>query len=470
MGLKIFTTDFQNIGKQEFLRPNVGYRYFFDIQNAIIYSFDKLIKLKYVLKEIPTQRVTKGELENEEYLLDIGNIERRFNNLVNFEKVSEIGSDKNILQDGDIVIPKMQPQMGNIFLNTEHKKFIGSTEFLEYSISGNHNPLFVYYLITSIEFLSDLAKLESGKTHRRVNPIDLLKIKIPLISKSKQDQIIAQIEPIERKIKELKAQITPPQEIINKVFAREFGFDLEEVKKIEKTKYLNVSNDISFRNRNLRSSVRWQKIAPIQKTLYQNTDCIEKLGKYIVSTKNGWSPNCKESDSEYSVFGVNSISKTGNIIFEDLKYSDESRDDIGNFFAKESDFFVSRGNTVDLVALASVVKNISEDTDFIFPDLFIRVELDENYINKEYLAFVFNSVIGRFYFKYSAKGKNQTMVKISGEELNNFFLPIPDLKIQQKIVDEIKAELDRQEAMKTKIESERNKIDEIIKNSVRAYD
>jgi len=149
MGLKTFTIDFQNIGKQEFLRPNVGYRYFFDVQNAIVYDFDKLIKLKYVLKAIPTKKVSKGDLEDEEYLIDIGNIERRFNNLINLEKVSKIGSDKNILQEGDIVIPKMQPQMGNIFLNTAHKRYIGSTELLEYSISEKYNPLFIYYLITS---------------------------------------------------------------------------------------------------------------------------------------------------------------------------------------------------------------------------------------------------------------------------------------------------------------------------------
>lgn len=37
------------------------------------------------------------------------------------------------------------------------------------------------------------------------------------------------------------------------------------------------------------------------------------------------------------------------------------------------------------------------------------------------------------------------------------------LKDQQKIVDEIKAELDKQEEIKSKIENERNKIDEIIK-------
>ncbi|MBU1500314.1 restriction endonuclease subunit S, partial [Patescibacteria group bacterium] len=70
------------------------------------------------------------------------------------------------------------------------------------------------------------------------------------------------------------------------------------------------------------------------------------------------------------------------------------------------------------------------------------------------------------YFKYSAKGKNQTMVKISSDELNNFYLPVPSLKDQQKIVDEIKAELDKQEEMKQKIESERVKIDEIIGKAI----
>ena len=40
------------------------------------------------------------------------------------------------------------------------------------------------------------------------------------------------------------------------------------------------------------------------------------------------------------------------------------------------------------------------------------------------------------------------------------------LKVQQKIVNEIKTELDKQEEMKKKIESERNKIDGIIKKAI----
>ncbi|HCY18350.1 MAG TPA: hypothetical protein DHU69_00995 [Deltaproteobacteria bacterium] len=193
---------------------------------------------------------------------------------------------------------------------------------------------------------------------------------------------------------------------------------------------------------------------------------MKKLGKYIISTQNGWSPSCKESDLSNFVFGVNSISVNSVINYEDMKVSDEIRKDIENYFSKEGDLFVSRGNTVDLVALASVVKNMPDEKDIIFPDLFIRIDVNEKELNKVYLAYLFNSIIGRLYFKYAAKGKNQTMVKVSSDELNNFYLPIPPLKHQQKIVDEIKAELDKQEEVKQKIETERNKIDEIIEKAI----
>jgi type I restriction enzyme, S subunit len=97
----------------------------------------------------------------------------------------------------------------------------------------------------------------------------------------------------------------------------------------------------------------------------------------------------------------------------------------------------------------------------------IRIKFYDSKIDKEYMTYAFNSIIGRIYFKYSAKGKNQTMVKISAKELYDFKLPIPDIEVQQKIVDEIKAELGKQAEMKKKIEAEREKIDEIIEKAIR---
>lgn len=108
MAMKVFEVDFGKIGKQEFLRSNIKYRYFFDVQDAVVYKSKKQIKLKHVLKEITSKKLKKGELEKEEILVDISNIERKANSLINLESVNKIGSDKNILEKGDIIIPKIQ--------------------------------------------------------------------------------------------------------------------------------------------------------------------------------------------------------------------------------------------------------------------------------------------------------------------------------------------------------------------------
>lgn len=474
MGLKVFTIDFQNIGKQEFLRLNVGYRYFFDIQNAIVYDFDNLIQLKYVLKELPTKKVSKGDLEDEEYLIDIDNIERRFNNLINFEKVNEIGSDKNILQDGDIVIPKMQPQMGNIFLNTEHKRFIGSTELLEYSISQKYNHLFVYYLITSNKFLSDLAKLESGKTHRRVNPIDLLKIKIPLIAKSKQDEIVAQIEPIEKKIKELKATIKEPQEIINKVFAREFGFDenlynefgkgMTAGTQIAQNRTLRVF-EIDFKELSrsgiMRFSTRFHN--PPTKKLMEILDSIDTLNvKDIVgSYEKGIQPQYNP-DGEIPVVKIANL-KNGFIDFSESEFITE--EDYKNIDAKKK----LKQNDIIICATGKVSLGKIDFYDYVQES----ITTVDNYIlrlNKSYnplfFTYFFRSVLGYFQIERDYTGSTN-QIHLYWEQISNFQIPNIPLDQQQKIVDEIKAELDKQENIKKQIEIERNKIDEIIENAIK---
>jgi len=465
MGLKTFTIDFQNIGKQEFLRPNVGYRYFFDIQNAIVYDFDNLIKLKYVLKELQTKKVSKGDLEDEEYLIDIGNIERRFNNLINFEKVSEIGSDKNILQDGDIVIPKMQPQMGNIFLNTEHKRFIGSTELLEYSISPKYNQLFIYYLITSNKFLSDLAKLESGKTHRRVNPIDLLKIKIPLIAKPKQDQIVAQIEPIEKKIKELKSQITQPQEVINKVFAREFGFDLEKFEESKQEKFFEVDFSKISKNNLTRVSSHFHhiklnfledKLKDKDYWISLNTRFKLSGGKRVPKGKtfsNELTDYFYLRPTEVNIWGIDK----NNVLY----ISEEIYNQLKRYKIRTGEFCISIVGTLGKTALIDTEVLEIEDNNLILSENFIKLtptqKINDLFYYYFFYSFIFEAQMDREYTVTSIK-------KLGIDKWSYIKIPNISLEDQQKIVDEIKAELDKQEEIKSRIESERNKIDEIIEN------
>jgi type I restriction enzyme S subunit len=468
MGLKIFTIDFKSIGSQEFLRLDVGYRYFFDIQNAIVYKFNNLVKLKYILKLLPTEKVSKGYLDDEEYLIDIGNIERRFNNLINLEKVSEVGSDKNILQDGDIVIPKMQPQMGNIFLNTEHKRFLGSTELLEYSISEKYNHLFVYYLITSNKFLSDLAKLESGKTHRRVNPIDLLKIKIPLIPKSQQDQIVAQIEPIEKKIKELKANIRAPHEIINEVFAREFGFDLEKFEEAKRKKFFEVDFSKISKNNLTRFSSHFHhiKLNFLENKIKDKDYWIPLNNKFRLSggkrIPKGKTFSNEPTDyyylrpSEINIWGVDK----NNLLY----ISKEIYNELKRYNIKTGEFCISIVGTLGKTALINTEELDIEENNLILSENFIKLkpikDINSYFYYYFFYSFIFQAQIDREYTITSIK-------KLGIDKWNYIKIPNIPLSEQQKIVDEIKAELDKQEEIKKQIEEERNKIDEIIEKAIK---
>ncbi len=474
--MKTFTINFKNIGNQSSLRLDFGYRYFFDYKKGVIFDQyqNNTVKLKYVLNLLQSQKVKKGELEQPEKLIDLGNIERRFNNLINVEEVEEIGSDKNILQDGDLIIPKMQPQMGNIFLNLNHEGFIGSTELLEYQVNDNFRPTFLYYLITLKRFLNDLAKLESGKTHRRVNPDDLLKIKIPLIPKPTQDQIVSKIEPIEKEIKELKSQIKDPQEIINQVFAREFGFDENLYKEFGKgmTAGTQIGNDKKLRifetdfsefakSQILRFSTRFHN--PPTKRLMEILDNIEiiKVEKIIDSFEKGVQPKY-DQNGNIPVVKIANL-KNGNIELSDPEYvSNDYYNSLDEKKKLKNDDIIICGT--GKISLGKIDLYDLEEKSITTVDNYI-LRLKENY-NKLFFTYFFRSILGYFQIERDFTGATN-QIHLYWEQIRNFQIPNIPLPDQQKIVNEIKKELDKQEEIKKQIEEKRNEIDEIVEMVVR---
>jgi type I restriction enzyme, S subunit len=329
---------------------------------------------------------------------------------------------------------------------------------------------FLFYLLRD-EFtqfqIKDLAYRKKGQPGLNTDHLSL--IKLPYFDLPEQKEILNAINIIEKEINILKNSKIQPSNIINQVFGNYFKIDHDEVYKLEKDKILPTSfNSVSLYNPALRSGIRWNKMQYIQSMLYSDIDCVQTLGRFIKSTKNGWSPLSIEYGDGIPVLGQENYSFDGVLKIEPSKFTEETRNNIEDFFIQKDDFFVSRGNTVDLVALASIVTDEIEDN-IIFPDLYIKVDFDETYIDKEYLSFVFNSFIGRLYFKYVAKGKNQTMVKVSSVELLSFRLPIPCLTEQLEIVKAIKKELNKQTKIDRQVLAKQQEINQLIED-VRRHD
>ena len=467
MGLKTFIIDFTELKTKDSLRLWVPF-----ILPKLKYKYEKINNF---LDFCESGNRPKGGIREEDIgeAISLGGEQIGSNGNLNLAKIPYVSfkyyenTKKGKIKDNDILICKDGALTGKTCL-VDFSKFPAREVMVNEHIfilrgNKNINQMFLFYYTSTNLFQSQIKDLAyKKKAQPGLNTTHFKKIKIPLIPKLKQNQFVIQIEPIEREIKKIQTKIIDPQKIINKVFAREFKFDLKRIEEEEQRKHFFVSSSFAFRNSNLRSSVRWHKISPIQQAMYKNIKVIKKLGDYIISTKNGWSPSCSIDDTLNLVFGLNCISKSGIINYDDMKISDQTCSNIESFFVQNNDLFVSRGNTIDLVALSSVVENLPVKKNIIFPDLFIRLDIDETRLNKKYLSLLFNSMIGRYYFKYSAKGKNQTMVKISSDELLNFYLPVPSMKIQQKIILEIQDELEQQEKYRKQIIIKKNKIISIL--------
>lgn len=469
MGLNFTILNTKNFCTDTYIRIDLKYRLFADKLKFNVWNTDRVKPLSFFMIHIKSNILKKGDLDKIYNLIDLKSIGRRINRLSNIQKVENISSDKILLEYGDILIPKLEPKKGQFFLNLNHKQYLGSTELIEYRINKEFiKPKFLYYILVSNEMLKAFSYLESGKTHRRVQVIDLLKVKIPLIDLGIQNKVIEKIEPLEKQIQELKSHKKEHLEIINDVFSDEFNINLDEVQKLDNTRQFNLKlKDTVLKNDFLRISFKWHKLETIQSYMYEDIECIEKLSKFIINTKNGWSPESSEIEEGTPILGQEHILKDGKISLSASKFTTLTKSNIKDFYIKQNDFFVSRGNTVELVAMAGVVVDDIEDN-IIYPDLYIKIDFDEECINKQYMAYLFNSFFGRIYFKHVSKGKNQTMVKISSKELYDFYLPVPTKDIQQELIIKIKTQIDNQKNIDKQIEEKQSEISFIIEDCIKA--
>lgn len=327
------------------------------------------------------------------------------------------------------------------------------------------NPKFFYYLMSKLSVPS--------RGYNRHFSI-LKKQKYPLIPKPKQDQIVAQIEPIEKKIKELKAQITPPQEVINKVFAREFGFDenlfnefgngMTAGTQIAQNRTLRVfETDFEELSRSgiVRFSTRFHN--PPTKELMDFLDSIATLQvKDIVeSYEKGIQPKYNP-DGEIPVVKIANL-KNGYIDFSEPEFITEeyykNLDDKKKL--KQNDIIIC---ATGKISLGKIDFYDYEQESITTVDNYI-LRLNTNY-SPLFFTYFFRCILGYFQIERDYTGATN-QIHLYWEQISNFQIPNIPLSSQQKIVDEIKAELDKQEEIKRKIERERNKIDEIIERAIK---
>lgn len=104
---------------------------------------------------------------------------------------------------------------------------------------------------------------------------------------------------------------------------------------------------------------------------------------------------------------------------------------VADLWMKPGDVFIQRSNTPELVGTAALFDGPLHWA--IFPDLLIRVRVDETRADPSYLALVLRSTTTRRHFQRSAQGIAGSMPKISQPIVEAATIPLPSLERQISI-------------------------------------
>jgi type I restriction enzyme M protein len=163
-----------------------------------------------------------------------------------------------------------------------------------------------------------------------------------------------------------------------------------------------------------------------------------ELGEVIESKpKNGYSGSPVDHATNVKVLSL-SATTSGKMDLSKFKYLDETIPLDSPCRCRRGDIYLQRGNTKELVGTAAIFD--TDDENFIYPDLMIRVRADLTKIRSHYLLTVLQSGPVREFVTRNAVGAAGSMPKINQSIVESIPIPLPPLATQQAIVAEIEAE------------------------------
>ena len=182
---------------------------------------------------------------------------------------------------------------------------------------------------------------------------------------------------------------------------------------------------------------------------------VQKVRNFILSYQYGLSSKATEEPIGIPMLRMNNINNS-ELDTTDLKYILIHEKQKNKILLAKDDLLFNRTNSKELVGKTAV---FDLDEEFTFASYIIRLKLDTEKVNVYFLNYLFNSPIGRVQIDMISR-QVLGQANVNAQELQDFIFPIPDLKTQNRIVNDVskikdaakslkeKAELNRKEAIK----------------------
>ena len=473
MGLRQFNIKLGQFSTESSLRFDVDFIDFIRTpkENSILFSelfdvveFDKKKRMSLIekLKDISFEYSEIGNVTKQGEVEPVTlNYSTRDDLVENYFKKIEKG-DIQTTTIGKILLSKVRPNLKKyVFIDQKLSKIFYTTALIQLRPKKLNKLL--YYSLRTVFYENLMSIARQGKGYPTLTVDDLFYIKLDsnIISKLETNKkvLLRKIYTIEKKIKKLKSKIKAPQELINRVFFREFGFNLEHFEELKKIKKNKLDFSAYGNNKDLRNSVKFHRQAG-QFVLDELTSKTSKKIKDFLSEPvvlgKGISPTDYDDDGEYYYLSMAAMKnwrfEKENARLVSVKYAEDNQ----NKTVQINDILLARSGEGTIGKVAIIDNN---ELKGIFADFTMRIRL-EGY-NSLFAYYYFRTEYFQYLVEINKKGLGNN-TNIFPIQIREFPLLDISLERQQRIVDEIKTEFDAQDKIKSDLKVEIKKIDEII--------
>ncbi len=357
----------------------------------------------------------------------------------------------------------------------DYDKYVFSNGFYIFKIKNGWKKEFVLGLLNSPEIKNAIDNhIYRGIGISSYKAEDLLKIEVPNISIEKQELFMEETKKLEKEIQIRKDKIKEKGEIINNLFSKYFHYDKDIIYKVHKGMTYGTQKE-----GNTALSIMNGKFSEItdnkcRLSTRANNSIIKEIYKILnkvgtIQTKDivtepihrGKSPEYDE-EGEIPVIKTAHITSNG-INHEYVEFVNES------FYAKKTDAQLKKGD----VLLTSTGKpsigkiDIFETDDKAIPDGHVSIiRIDNTIYHPKFFVYFIRSVLGYVQLEKEYVGcTNQ--IELYPDSINGILLPDISLDLQEKIVEEIEAEIQEQDLIKAQINIIKGQINEILENIIK---
>jgi restriction endonuclease S subunit len=332
------------------------------------------------------------------------------------EAANGIASSKWRLQGGEVLVSKLNVHKNCVAMVETHGELplLGSTEFVPL-LPKNIDARFLKYVFQGEDAIQRLMSFSESATrsHSRVNPSDIIKLKVNQPDLTFQRQIANYLDRETARIDKLIAEKERMLALL----------DEKRSALISRVVTRGLDPNVPLKP----SGLEWLGEIPAHWELRR----IKFVSDWLDQGSSPIAANTPAAPGEFGVLKLSAVSK-GRFKRDENKALSVIEDEEQPLALRKGDILITRGNTPELVADVAYVPE--DEPSLLLPDLIYRLRIKEKGILAEYLTSFLTTAAARVQIRRDARGSSGSMVKVSQGHVLDWLTTLPPLFEQEEIM------------------------------------